>query len=68
MILGRILLTALGAFFWLNALKPRLPVVRSLPFLWRGNLLPAPEWRVLAALAGSTVIAAAIAIGPPFLP
>ena len=68
MIVGRILLTALGAFFWLYALKPRLPVVRSLPYLWRGNLPPAPEWRVVAALAGSTVIAVAVAIGPPFLP
>jgi len=68
MIVGRILLTALGAFFWLYALKPRWPVVRSLPYLWRGNLPPALEWRVAAAVAGSGVIAAAVAIGPPFLP
>jgi len=68
MIVGRILLTAPGAFFWLYALKPRWPVVRSLPYLWRGNLPPALEWRVVAAVAGSGVIAAAVAIGPPFLP
>lgn len=68
MIVGRILLASLGAFYWLYALKPRLPVVRSFPYFWRGNLPPALEWRVVAALLGSAFIAAAAAIGPPFMP
>lgn len=68
MIVGRILLAALGAFWWLYALKPGLPVVRSLPYFWRGKLPPAPEWRIVAALAGTAFVAAAIAIGPPLLP
>ena len=67
MILGRILIAALGGFYLLYALRPRLPVVRSLPYFWRGNLPPAPEWRAFAALFGTGLLVAAALIGPPFL-
>ena len=50
MIVGRALMVALGAFYWLYALRPRLPVIRAVPYFWRGNLPPAPERRAFAAL------------------
>lgn len=67
MLIGRILLAALGAFYLLYAVKPRLPVIRSLPYLWRGNLPPAPDWRAGALMLGVGLIVGAALIGPPFL-
>ncbi len=67
MIVGRVLMAVLGAFHWSYALWPRLPVIRSLPYFWRGNLPPALEWGVFAAGFGTAFIAAAIVIGPPFI-
>ena len=67
MIVGRALMVALGAFYWLYALRPRLPVIRALPYFWRGNLPPAPEWRAFAALAGTLFLVAAALLGPPVL-
>ena len=65
MIVGRVLMAGLGAFYWSYALWPRLPVIRSLPYFWRGNLPPALEWRVFAAVLGTALIVAAVLIGPP---
>jgi hypothetical protein len=67
MIVGRALMVALGAFYWLYALKPRLPVIRALPYFWRGNLPPVPEWRAFAALAGTLFLVGAALLGPPVL-
>jgi len=64
---GRALMVAVGAFFWLYAVKPRLPVVRALPYVWRGKLPPAPEWRVFAALMGTFFLVGAALLGPPVL-
>jgi len=49
-------MVGLGAFYWLYALRPRLPVIRALPYFWRGNLPPAPEWRAFAALVGTLFV------------
>ena len=38
-----------NSLYWLYALKARLPVIRALPYFWRGNLPPAPEWHAFAA-------------------
>jgi len=59
-------MVAVGAFFWLYAVKPRLLVIRALPYFWRGNLPPAPEWRAFAALAGTLLLAAAASSDHPF--
>lgn len=67
MIVGRVLLAALGGLFWSYALWPRLPVIRSLPYFWRGNLPPTLEWRLFAAVFGTAFVAAALLIGPPLL-
>lgn len=67
MIVGRALLIALGGSCWTYALKPQLPVVRSLPYFWRGNLPLAPEWRVFAALVGTVLVIFGALIGPPFM-
>jgi hypothetical protein len=67
LIVGRILLFGLGAVYWSYAVWPRLPIIRSLPYFWRGNLPPAPEWRILSALFGSGFIVLAVLIGPPFM-
>jgi hypothetical protein len=67
MIVGQALMAVLGVFFWAYALWPRLRVIRSLPYFWRGNLPPALEWRVFAAVLGLAFIAAAVLIGPPFI-
>lgn len=67
MIVGRLLMAALGAFYWLYAFKPRLPVIRALPYFWRGNLPPAPEWRAFAALVGTLFVVGAAFLGPPLL-
>jgi len=66
MIVGRVLMAALGVFYWSYALWPRLPVIRSLPYFWRRNLPPALDWRVFAAVVGTALISAAVLIGPPF--
>jgi len=65
MIVGRILMAGLGAFYWSYALWPRLSLIRSLPYFWRGNLPPAFEWRVFAAVFGTALIASAVLMGPP---
>lgn len=46
MVVGRVLMLGLGLAFWLYTGWPRMPVIRSLPYIWRGNLPPAMEWRV----------------------
>jgi hypothetical protein len=61
-------MVVLGAFFWSYALLPPLPVIRSLHYIWRGNLLPAVEWRVVSAIAGTAWIAVAVLVGPPLFP
>jgi hypothetical protein len=66
MIVGRVFLAVLGAIYWSYALWPRLPVIRSLPYFWRGSLPPAPEWRFFGAVFGTACVVAAILIGPPF--
>jgi len=67
MIVGRVLMAALGAFYLLYAFKPRLPVIRALPYFWRSNLPPAPEWRAFAALVGTLFVVGAALLGPPLL-
>ena len=66
-IVGRVLMAALGAFYWLYALKPRLPVIRALPYFWRRDPPPAPEWRAFAALMGTLFVVGAALLGPPLL-
>jgi hypothetical protein len=66
MVAGRILMAILGAFFWSYTLWPHLPVLRSLPYFWRGNLPASPEWRAMSAVLDTLLIAAAGLIGPPF--
>jgi len=56
MIVGRALMVGLGAFYWLYTLRPRLPVMRALPYFWQGNLPRAPEWRAFAALVGTLFV------------
>jgi len=68
MIVGRALMAILGTFFWSYALWPRLPVIRSLPYIWRGDLPPSVEWRVVSAIAGTAWIAVAVLVGPPLFP
>jgi hypothetical protein len=65
MLVGRVLLAVLGAIYWSYALWPRLPVIRSLPYFWRGNLRPSPEWRFFSAVFGTACVVGAILIGPP---
>jgi hypothetical protein len=56
-------MVALGGFFLLYAIKPGLPVVRSLPYLWRGNLPPSLESRIALAALGAVWLGVAVLIG-----
>ncbi len=57
-VIGRGLMLALGLYFWLYVVRPKLPLVRGLSW-WYGDITPEPMIRGWFAALGSVLIAGA---------
>lgn len=57
-VIGRGLMLALGLYFWLYVMRPKLPLVRGLSW-WYADITPEPMIRGWFAFLGSVLIVGA---------